>query len=334
MDLYNEDLVPVGQVAESYNLMFNQQMEFALNLLDNKEKFASILQKRLDNTILIECDARKGYRTSLYNTELHKLKFSVRAGAFVSYAKQLRYEKGWKITNGIYIRKGAYDMNNSTTSRRSLPHEAFHIMSCNTELNFDKAGYCYSKMGFQVKKYDEQDNEIDIGLNPLLLTEGTTEMLANMFNKTLKPQAYSFAVFIARTLNCAKTKPTLLETYFSEDINDVKQFFNNFNKSQTYITSNDLISAPIAETFWKDKNCPKIIKGCLEYTINSIDSVYELKEFYKTIKDVIINIGDNITVNIGEEHKDKVVEFIKRSLIELLDKRKQEIINQQNTTTN
>jgi len=331
MNLYNEDLLLVGNVSESYNSMFNQQAEFALNLLNNKQRFATIFEKRIDSTILVECDTRKGYRSTEYNGKILQFPFSTSAGAFVGCAKQTRRDNGWHITNGIYIRRGAYDMSNPETCKKTLPHEFFHALSDNVEANFDADGYCYTKSGFKVIKYDEKDNEIDIGLNASFLTEGTTEMLANMFNNTLKPHAYSFPVFIARILSYAQIKPSLLETYFSDDIADVKNFFGNFDKSQTCINSKDLIDAPITENFWKDEGCAKIIKGCLQYTINSINSVDELKSFYQEIKQITITIADSIVVNVGEEHKNKVVKFVRQSLTELLDNRKQEITQQQKT---
>ena len=330
MDLYNEDLKLVGQVNENYNQMFNQQVEFVLNLLGNNEKYTNIIKNRLDNTILIECDAKKGYRVCRQNDKLIKLKFSNNAGAFVGYAKQVLNNSGWDITNGVYIRKGAYDMSNPETSRKTLPHEIFHTLSCNVEANFDQEGYCYTKSGFKVFKYDKDDNEIDVGLNAKLLTEGTTEMLANMFNNTLEPHAYSFSVFIARILNCAKTKPSLLEAYFSDDIKDIQAFVNTFDKSQTSVTAKDLINAHTSELIWKEKDCPKLIKGCLQYTINSLNTIDELKSFYNEIKQTTISIADSITLNIGEDHKNKVVKFVRQTLVDLLDERKQQIKNQIN----
>ena len=330
MDLYNEDLTHIGDVSQAYTTMFNRQVDFALSLIEDKEKYRKIIQKRLDNTILVECDIRKGYRTSLYNGEVKKLKFNNNAGAFVSCANQIRNKNGWNITNGIYIRKGGYDMSDTNTCIKTLPHEVFHAMSNNVELNFDKDGYCYTKIGFQVNKYDKQDNEIDMGLNAKLLNEGTTEMLANMFNNTLTPHVYSFPVFIARILSYSNTKPNLFEAYFSDDVADVRKFFDTFDQSQTHIKSSELINAPTGEMFWKDADCLKLIKGCLQYTINSIESVDELKSFYKEIKRATISIADSIALNVGEEHKNRVVEFIKLTLVELLDDRKQKILDNTN----
>lgn len=329
MDLYNQDLEHVGKADERYSELLNNQVQFALNLLGNQEKFSNIIKNRLNHIVLVECDISKGdYYHVLYEGKLHKFKFSDSAGAFVTFAKQARNENGWKMTTGVHIRKRAYDMNNPKTYKSTLPHENFHAISDKVEINFDEDGYCCTKSGFIVTKYDLQDKEVYTGLKAVLLTEGTTEMLANIFNNTSTQQdGYSFGVFIARILSYAKMKPSLLETYFSNDENDVVMFFDNFNKSQSHITAKDLIEAPVGVLFWLEDNCLKIIKACLQYTVNSLNSIEELKYFYNEIREITLSIADCIKVNIGEERRNQVVDFVRENLTELLDIRKEEITN-------
>ena len=309
MKQYNINLDMLGDIPEQYNNLFQSQVQFLSNLVGNKPELVETMKERVDNTMLILCSRGENgrvVRPSLYNGKMYKFEMG-NAGACVANTVQMQHEDGWKFMTGVNIRGGAYDINNPSTYRSTLPHEFFHALSKNISSTFDSNGICYTKSGFKITKYDRQDNEIE-NKGSDGLTEGVTEMLANMFNNTIQNPAYSFPTFIARILHCAKHKgPSLLEAYVSKDEKTVETFFENFGKFQNIIPADTLASITTSENAWFDENNFKTIEACLQYTINSLNTVPELQAFYDSVKQFTINIACRQRQSMGQKVHDMLV---------------------------
>ena len=319
MKHYDHNFNELGEVPQQFSELFHQQAQLLYDLTGQKEEIYQIIQNRMANTILITCGVENGsvVRPSMYNGRLSKFRLG-NAAASVTLAKQVLKNDGWSFTTGINIRKGAYDPNNPKSYRGSLPHEVFHAMAENVTAVFNDEGVCYAKGGFLVFRFDREDNLVS-KLTATALNEGTTEMLANMFNNTMQTHSYTFPTFIARILHCSRHSPSLLEAYLAEDEKVVESFFENFNQNQSAITSNDLINLSTSEMVWLDEpeNCLNVINASLQYSISSLQTVEELEDFYKYIEDLTINIANTQNKNIGKD--------IMNMLTELLNKRKLEI---------
>lgn len=319
MKVYDKDLKEMGDIPEQYNEMFHQQFSFIKKLTGNDEKTNKTILDRIRKTKVVNCSEKlnnKLVRPTVYNGEVRKVSFPSGAGALAGLSNQTLSEQGWDFETGIYIRANAYNPEDKNSYKGTLPHEFFHAMSTNVSAKFNKNGTCYTKCGFGVIEYNQKDEEVSkIPANGL--TEGVTEMLADMYNNTLEPHVYTFPTFISRILNESKYKPSLLDAYLSEDKSTVEKYFDNFERNQKTASSSDLINMTTSENAWQDPKSLNLITGCLEYTVSSLTSVEELQNFYNYMKDITINIA-------GRQNKE-MVKKIQTSVASLLNQKKKQI---------
>lgn len=313
MKHYDQNLLETGEIPEQFSEMFEGQLRFLIDLTGNDEKINQLLLSRYKKTILISCGEvlnGKLMRPYIYNGKLNKIVFG-RAGAQVGLANQSLSEHGWDFTTGIYIRKRAYDVNNKNTYQNSLPHEFYHAMSDNVSAEFNNAGICYTKSGFIITRYNKLDEEVS-KIPAIGLTEGTTEMLANMFINKLETYSYTFPTFIARILNESKHQPSLIEAYLSDDCASVEKFFDSFSKNQTTVPVEDLINMTTSENAWRDEKSLTLIVAAMQYTINSLNSIEELQNFYDYVNKITLAIA-------AKQYKaitDKIIYAVKHLLSE------------------
>lgn len=208
------------------------------------------------------------------------------AAAFFGIRKVDVKENTKEITSAIYV--------SDSNSKHTSAHELFHALSSNTEIIYDENGKGYNKMGLKIIGYDKDDNVLDTSLKADALNEGITEMLAMKFDNSKQTQGYDVYTYITDILN-VDTDNSLLNSYFSNDVEVFKNFLNEFDNKQTSISSKELVSMSSKENLSFDKML-RVVKACTEYSMSFCKTIEEFNIQKERLNSIFSNMRDNVNI--------------------------------------
>lgn len=301
MKLYNRELNEISN--EKFETIINELNLKVINYLcTNYNIDRSLLEKRIyelsvilysrdnDSTIYKKIDGK--LKEFIINKDI----FGLSPLAMSGDIEQTHEKNICHLKNGIFV-DPSYTNNEFA---HQYIHELCHHLSKNNLLIFDKNNETIYKSGLELQKLDINDNSIEIinkGLN-----EGITENIALNITGD-EPNSYYLTVLLSQLLMIDKK---VVEVYFSNDNNKIKEFLDNFEKTQPYATRehiNEILSRggyyPI------DIN---LLKGLIAYTINSCITFDELNEKRQLLIPLLKKFDQEVDLNIMFIQNDERIE--------------------------
>ena len=166
----------------------------------------------------------------------------------------------WSIDQTIHCSEEVLD--------HDLAHELLHALSSSSKIYFNENGIAAHKSGLSIKYTNKQQQIVDESYDATGLNEGLTELLAERIEPPKSPQyTYAQAKRIADIL-LSPFNNKLAQAYFSDNPEDVKEFFNDFDNRQKSVSSKELINLH-KEVKYITIN---LLKGCVEYALSFCES--------------------------------------------------------------
>ena len=221
----------------------------------------------------------------------------------------------WKIDKTIHC--------SEKTSDHDLSHELLHTLSSSQRVYFNENGVTLYKTGLSVKFMNKQKQVVNKSYDAVGLTEGLTELLAEKIEPSKSPQyTYAQAKRIANIL-LSPFNDKLAQAYFSNKLEDVEEFFNDFDNRQKRVSSKELINLD-PETKYVTIN---LLRGCIEYALSFCGSPEQQqmeKERLRPIIKQVLRKNWNASNGIGDYVKAKR-QFRNNPNIESLNKKIQSL---------
>lgn len=310
MKLYNRDLELIENREREKRVTELAEKNISF-LVENYGINENVLRKRFEKMALVERVGKTHF--AVQNGEKHEIQSNAPASFCAKKNMDFDGEK-WTFENGLYT--------SDNNSNHTITHELFHILSENTEMNYNEKGIGYDKRGVSITGYnkdDDDDDDKDLGIKANGLNEGITEMLAMQVDGMYTPQVYTPQVYLAQILVNSQEN-SLIEAYFSNDIIKFQNFLDEFNKRQSIISSDKLVT--LSMNSCEDMNID-ILKGCLQYSLSFCKNIEQLKEERNRLLPVFKSMKNNWVMEYSEENFD-----VKNFFIEIMNEKKREIQEQ------
>lgn len=256
MKIINLDFEEIGNFQNiDFDSIIKQMVKYMADFNLSKEELEEIYI-HLKNTIIQYTDGKIG--SGKYDGIISKRRLSSANAASHTLIDQIKTDDGFKVTSGIYVKESIHK------KIRDLIHELFHAASTKSILTFNNDNILYSKTGFSLHYWDENDDLVSDEYNYRFLNEGVTEMLT-LDHTHEEIDVYELNVVVARILS--KYDPMIVKAYFSRNDELIKQFTARFNELQSTITSQFFAKLPPSDIYDPDL-ISNILKACVEYSIN------------------------------------------------------------------
>lgn len=289
MKIYDNDTFDVVNDVEKeeyFNSLVENQIEF-LNEISNGNCDIKSIKDRANNLQVVRFKEPNPKSFNVMdNGKVVLVRANPNAAAFFGIRKVNVKEEKKETTNAIYV--------SDSNSKHTSVHELFHALSANTEITYDENGKGYNKIGLKIIGYDKNDNVMNTSLKADALNEGMTEMLAMKFDNSKQPQGYDVYTYITDILN-VNTKNSLLNAYFSNDVEIFKSFLKEFDSKQTIFSSKELVSMSSKENLNFD-TMMRVVKACTEYSMSFCKTMEEYNVQKNRLNSIFNDIKENINV--------------------------------------
>ena len=301
MKLYNRELEQIENEERRKRIQALAEREI-LFLVENYRIDEVSLRKKLEKLAIVEREG-KSYFVE-YNgkkQEITRGDFSSIA-SFVTHKNQIYDGNKWSFEIAVYT--------NDNNDNHTIKHELFHFFSKNQEMNFNENNLGYDKTGTCIIGYDREDRIVDESMQAEGLNEGITEFLANQIDEISTPGVYCPQVYLASILINSQDN-SLINAYFSDDSKKFKEFLNDFDKRQSVVSSDKLVS--LAR---KGQEVDiQLLKGCLEYSLSFCHNIEQLKFERQRLLPIFKSMYSNLNLEYSDEKFD-IVSFFKDTFSE------------------
>lgn len=302
MKLYNRELNEVKN--EKVETIVNELNLKVINYLcANYNVDRSLLEKRIDELSLV-LYSRDNDRTfyKKIDGELKEFNISINEFGLPPLAFSVDIEQFHKssqcfLKNSIFI-DPAYT---NDQFAHIYIHELCHHLSKDNVLYFDEKNETLYKDGIGFQKLDIHDNAIEI-INKGI-TEGITENIALNITGD-EPSSYYLPVLLTQLLMLNKN---VIEVYFANDNNKVKEFLGNFEKTQPFATKEHLNKVLSSSGYYPiDIN---LLKGLIAYNINSCKTLEELNNKRQQLISLLKQFDQEVNFNLSFIQNDEIIEI-------------------------
>lgn len=298
MKLYNRELEQIENKEREKRILTIAEKNISF-LVKEYGIDENILRHRLEKMSVVERTG--GTHFVVKNGERHEIKSGAPASFVTKKDMEFNGEK-WTFENAIYT--------NDNNGDHTIAHEIFHILSENTEMDFNEKDIGYDKRGISITGYTKQeDREADLSLNATGLNEGITEMLAMQVDEANVPATYDNQVYLAQILINSRDN-SLIRAYFSNNSKQFRRFLNEFDQRQSVISSKKLVSLSIISDGLIDV---EMLKGCLQYSLSFCKDMEQLTNERKRLLPIFQNMSKNVGIEFSDESFD-VKEYFKGTL--------------------
>lgn len=305
MQLYNRELEQIKNDDREKRILAiaKKNIDFLAERYGIDE---NILNQRLEKMSVVERSGDTHFVVK--NGEKHEIESDAPASFVTKKNMEFDGEK-WYFENAVYTN----DINDDHT----IAHELFHILSENTEMDFNENDIGYDKRGVSIVRYTKQeDREADLSMDADGLNEGITEMLAMQVDGDNIPATYDKQVYLAQILINSQEN-SLINSYFSKDTKQFRDFLNGFNTRQSVISSEKLVALTRISDGILDVD---MLKGCLQYSLSFCENMEQLTDERKRLLPIFQSMVRNIELEFSDENFD-VKEYFK----EVMSTKREEI---------
>lgn len=293
MKIINEEFQEMTDTNNIFEGITYQIIEFLRARISDEQLLNDIIDRC--NDIIVQQTNGETFSIKLPNGSLKKNRIPSNVGALKTNMIIDTNEHELYITPGIALRP---NYNN-----HQLIHEILHSISSKKRNSFNEEGVTYTKTGTKIDYYDNKLNNyyVDDNYSSDGLNEGITELLASMITNEFTGNYPGFVVAAEMLMAC---NDKLLKAYFSDSLEELKNFYSDLEERQSVITRHDLYK--FDSKIMDDDLLVKIMVGAIKYNesynhtididrlTNHLDRYYMLD--YGSWSDLILNkLNDTMT---------------------------------------